>query len=135
MATDKAALERGRAYRAKVMGQAYADDFGKAADSFMAPFEDLATAVPWGSVWSRDGLPLKTRSLIVLAMLTVLDCPEQIRLHVGGALRNGCSEDEIREVFLQAAAYAGFPKAHRAIQAAFEVVAAFRKSPEGDARP
>ena len=68
----------------------------------------------------------KTRSLIVLAMLTVLDCPEQIRLHVGGALRNGADEEEIHEVFVQAAAYAGFPKAHRAIQAAFAVICAFR---------
>ena len=125
---DEATMKRGGEIRAQVMGRPYAEDFGKARDPFMAPFEDLATGVAWGSVWSREGLPLKTRSLVVLAMLTVLDCPDQIRLHVGGALRNGATEAEIREVFVQAAAYAGFPKAHRAIQVAFEVIAEFRRA-------
>ncbi len=80
-------------------------------DDFTGPLRELVTEFAWGSVWARPELPRKTRSLINLAMLSALNRPRELKLHVQGALRNGASVEEIREVLLQVAVYCGFPAA------------------------
>ena len=82
-----------------------------AADDFTKPLQDLVTEYCWGAVWGRDDLPLKTRSMLNLAMISVLNRPHELRTHVKAALTNGVTRDEIREIFLQVAIYAGVPAA------------------------
>ena len=85
--------------------------------------QELVTEYCWGAVWGRDGLPRKTRSMLNLAMLTILNRPHELRIHIAGALRNGVTKDEIREVFMQVAIYAGVPAGVDAFRAAREVFA------------
>ncbi|MBF6043809.1 hypothetical protein GO001_01065 [Streptomyces sp. NRRL B-1677] len=85
------------------------------------PLLDLITEYPWGSVWAREGLDRRTRSLVNLALLTALNRPEELRLNVHGALRNGCSVEEMAEVALQCAAYAGAPAGIALMKAIHEV--------------
>ena len=93
------------------------------ADEFSKPLQDLVTEYCWGAVWGREGLTLKTRSMLNLAMLTVLNRPHELRTHVKGALTNGVSRDEIREILLQAAIYAGVPAAVDSFRVAREAFA------------
>ena len=81
------------------------------ADDFSRPFQELVTEYCWGSIWTRPGLDRKTRSLLNLAMLTALNRPHEVKLHIKGALNNGCSKNDIMEVFLQTAIYCGVPAA------------------------
>jgi len=111
------------AVRRSVLGARYVDESMRAADDFTLPLQELVTEYCWGSVWTRPGLPRKTRSLLNLAMLTALNRPHEVRLHVRGALRNGCSRDEIRETLLQAAIYCGVPAAIDSFRIAREVLA------------
>lgn len=95
------------------------------ADDFTGPFQDLVTEYCWGAVWGRDALPRKTRSMLNLAMLAVLNRPNELRTHVRGALTNGVSREEIREIFMQVAVYAGVPAAvdaFRTARAAFDEI-------------
>lgn len=105
------------------MGEAFvAQAFGK-ADAFTAPLQEFLTRNAWGTVWCRDGLDLKTRSLVTLAMLTALGRAHELRGHVRGAVNNGAGMEEIREVLLHASVYCGMPLAVEAFRAAQEVLA------------
>ncbi len=108
---DKATYDKGLAIRTKVLGKDYVETQIKNADDFNRPLQDLVTEYCWGLVWGRDGLPLKTRSMLNLAMISILNRPHELRAHLRGALNNGVSRQEICEVFLQVAIYAGVPAA------------------------
>jgi 4-carboxymuconolactone decarboxylase len=109
VATDL--FEKGLEVRRAVLGKEYVDKSISDADDFTQPLQELVTEYCWGSIWTRPGLPRKTRSLINLAMLTALNRPHEVKLHLRGALNNGCSKEEIMEVFLQTAIYCGIPAA------------------------
>lgn len=111
MTTREELFETGRAIRSEVLGADYVDRALQTADDFNRPLQELITEYAWGAVWGRPGLPRKTRSLINLAMLTALNRPRELELHVRGALTNGVTQDEIREVLLQTAIYCGVPAA------------------------
>ncbi len=103
--------EQGLAVRKAVLGDEYVENSIRNADEFNRPLQELVTEYCWGAVWTREGLPRKTRSLLNLAMLATLNRPHELELHVRGALRNGCTKEEIREVLLQVAIYVGVPAA------------------------
>ena len=109
MATDL--FEKGLEVRRAALGKEYVDESISDADDFTQPLQELVTEYCWGSIWTRPGLPRKTRSLINLAMLTALNRPHEVKLHLRGALNNGCSKEEIMEVLLQTAIYCGVPAA------------------------
>jgi len=92
-----------------------------ATDDFMMSFQDITTEYAWGYVWTRPGLPKKTRSMLNLAMLAALNRGPELKLHVNGALNNGLTKEEIKEVFLQVAIYCGVPAAVVAFRCAKEV--------------
>lgn len=116
-------FERGLAIRREVLGAAYVDKALASADDFGAPMQRYVTEACWGAVWGRDGLDRRTRSLLNLAMICALNRPHELKLHVNGALNNGVTKDEIREVFLQVAAYCGMPAAIDAFRVAREAFA------------
>ena len=120
---DRDTFEKGKEVRSAVLGVDYVERSFKSADDFNRPFQELVTEYCWGAVWGRDGLPRKTRSMLNLAMLTILNRPHELRIHIAGALRNGVTKDEIREVFMQVAIYAGVPAGVDAFRAAREVFA------------
>jgi 4-carboxymuconolactone decarboxylase len=103
--------EQGMEIRRAVVGDEYVDGALAAAGELGAPLQDLVTEYCWGAVWGRPGLERKTRSLINIAMISALNRPNELRAHLRGALHNGVTPEEIREVFLQVAAYCGFPAA------------------------
>jgi 4-carboxymuconolactone decarboxylase len=115
--------EAGMRNRRKVMGDEFVDRALANADEFNTPLQELVTEYCWEAIWGRPGLEHKTRSLLNLAMLTALNRPHELRGHLVGALRNGCTPDEIREVLLQAAVYAGVPAGVDAFRIAREVLA------------
>ncbi|MDA4107295.1 carboxymuconolactone decarboxylase family protein [Mycolicibacterium holsaticum] len=118
---DQPTFEKGARIRAEVLGADYVANATRNADDFDRPLQELVTEYCWGAVWGRDELPLQTRSLLNLAMLAVLNRPQELRTHIRGALNNGVTREEIREVFLQAAVYAGVPAAVDAFRQAREV--------------
>ena len=118
--------EQGLKVRREVMGDAFVDRAMGNATEFTEPLQAFVNAHAWGGVWTRDGLPRKTRSLITLAALTALKCPQEIKGHVRGAPNNGCSIEEIRETLLHCAVYAGAPAAIDAFRAAQEVIDAWQ---------
>jgi 4-carboxymuconolactone decarboxylase len=120
---DKKTYETGLGIRTDVLGKDYVENALKTADDFNKPFQELVTEYCWGAVWGRDGLSRKTRSMLNLAMIGVLNRPHELKAHVAGALRNGVSKDEIREVFMQLAIYAGAPAGVDAFRVAREVFA------------
>lgn len=120
---DKKTYETGLGIRTDVLGKDYVENALRTADDFNQPFQELVTEYCWGAVWGRDGLSRKTRSMLNLAMIGVLNRPHELRAHVAGALRNGVSKDEIREVFMQLAIYAGVPAGVDAFRVAREVFA------------
>jgi len=109
--TDEARLAQGDELRRAVLGDEHVQQSRERATEFTAPLQELVTEYCWGAVWGRPGLDLKTRSLLNLAMLTALNRPHELRLHVRGALNNGCTREEIQETLLQAAVYCGIPAA------------------------
>jgi len=115
--------EKGLAVRREVLGDEYALQSLANADDFSREFYEYVIRSAWGSVWTRPGLDRKTRSLLLLAMLPALNRSHELKLHVAGALRNGVTKDEIKEVFLQVAAYCGAPAALDAFRVAREVFA------------
>ncbi len=119
---DKEVYDKGLAIRREVLGAEYVDNAITTADAFNRPLQDLVTEYCWGAVWGRPGLPRKTRSMLNLAMLTALNRPHEIKVHVRGALRNGVSREEIAEVLLQAAIYCGVPAAVDAFRTAREAL-------------
>ncbi len=120
---DKKTFETGLGIRTEVLGKDYVENALRTADDFNKPFQELVTEYCWGAVWGRDGLSRKTRSMLNLAMIGVLNRPHELKAHVAGALRNGVSKDEIREVFMQLAIYAGVPAGVDAFRVAREVFA------------
>ena len=113
-------FEKGLQIRREVLGAEYVDASISQADDFSRPLQELVTEYCWGNVWSRPGLDRKTRSLLNLAMLTALNRPHEVKLHVRGALNNGCSQNDIMEVFLQTAIYCGVPAAMDSLRVAKE---------------
>jgi 4-carboxymuconolactone decarboxylase len=123
MTPNRPTYDRGLAIRRAVIGDAYVDNALSEADDFSGPLQELVTEYCWGAVWGRDELPLKTRSMLNLAMIPILNRPNELRTHIKGALTNGVTRDEIREVFLQVAIYAGVPAAVDSFRIAHEVFA------------
>ncbi|WP_116475375.1 carboxymuconolactone decarboxylase family protein [Zobellella maritima] len=117
--TDK--FEKGLGIRKQVLGDEYVNRSLESADDFSMPLQKLVTEYCWGEIWGRETLDLKTRSIINLSMITALNRPHELKLHVRGALNNGLSREEIREVLLQAAIYCGVPAAIDAFRVAREV--------------
>lgn len=114
---------RGLELRRQVLGQEYVDAALAAADDQARQIQEFVTEYAWGAIWARDGLEPRIRSLITLAMLVDLDQPGELRTHVAGAVRNGCTGEEILETLLHSAIYLGVPKALAALQIAREVLA------------
>lgn len=118
---DKQTFDRGLEIRKSVLGKEFVENAFKTADDFNLPMQELATEYCWGWCWGREGLSKKTRSMLNLAMIGALNRPHELRAHVAGALRNGVSRDEIREVFMQLAIYAGVPAGVDSFRVAMEV--------------
>lgn len=118
---NKEKFEQGLEVRRSVLGAEYVDKSIQNATDFNRPMQELVTEYCWGEVWTRPGLPRKTRSMLNLAMITALNRPHELKLHVRGALNNGLSKDEIKEVFLQTAIYCGVPAAIDSFRTAQEV--------------
>ncbi|WP_447589373.1 carboxymuconolactone decarboxylase family protein [Aquipseudomonas campi] len=116
----------GEQVRRQVMGDSFVDRALNNATDFSQPLQEFVNQHAWGGVWNREGLPLKTRSLITLSALTALKCPQELKGHVRGALNNGCTVEEIRETLLHCAVYAGVPAAIDAFRAAQEVIDAWQ---------
>jgi 4-carboxymuconolactone decarboxylase len=108
---DKDMFEKGLAIRRAVLGAEYVDNAIKTADDFNRPLQELVTQYCWGEVWGRPGLDRKTRSLLNLAMISALNRPHEVKIHVKGAINNGLTKEDIQEVFLQVAIYCGVPAA------------------------
>lgn len=117
-------FEKGLKARREVLGADYVDGSLARADDFMMAFQEITTEWCWGYAWTRPGLERKTRSMINLAMLTALGKPAELRLHVKGALANGVSVEEIKEILLHATIYCGIPAGLEAFKAAHEVLIA-----------
>jgi 4-carboxymuconolactone decarboxylase len=115
---DRRRRDQGMSVRRAVLGDAHVDQATTAATELTADFQDLITRYAWGEIWSRPGLDRRTRSCITLAMLAALGHDEELAMHVPAALHNGVSRDEIKEVLLQVAVYAGVPAANRAFKVA-----------------
>ena len=114
--------DRGMRVRREVLGEDHVDRAIAATDPFTADFQALITRYAWGDVWARPGLDRRTRSCVTLALLSSLGSEEEFEMHLGGAERNGVTREEITEVLLHVAVYAGVPRANRAFaiaQAAF----------------
>ena len=120
---DKKTHDKGLEIRKAVLGEAYVANALKNADDFNKPFQELVTEYCWGAIWGREELPRKTRSMLNLAMISILNRPHELRVHIKGALVNGVSKDEIREVFMQVACYAGIPAGVDSFRIAREVFA------------
>ena len=118
---NKEKFEKGLEIRRSVLGAEYVDKSIQNADDFNMPMQELVTEYCWGEVWARPGLPKKTRSMLNLAMITALNRPHELKLHVRGALNNGLTKEEIQEVFLQTAIYCGVPAAIDSFRSAKEV--------------
>jgi 4-carboxymuconolactone decarboxylase len=116
------AFVKGLATRRAVLGADYVDNSIKNADDFNLPMQELVTEYCWNEVWNRPGLDRKTRSMLNLAMLTALNRPHELKLHVRGAINNGVTKEEIKEVLLQTAIYCGVPAAIDSFRNAKEVL-------------
>jgi 4-carboxymuconolactone decarboxylase len=110
-----------------VLGAEFVENSFKSADDFNRPMQELATEYCWGYVWGREGLPRKTRSMLNLAMISALNRPHELKMHIAGALRNGLTREEIREIFLQVAIYCGVPAGVDSFRVAREVFAEIDK--------
>jgi 4-carboxymuconolactone decarboxylase len=120
---DRETYQRGLEVRSAVLGEDYVKKALADADEFSKPLQDLVTEYCWGAIWGRDELPRKTRSMLNLAMISVLNRPNELRTHIKAAVTNGVSREEIREVFLQVAIYAGVPAAVDSFRIAREAFA------------
>jgi 4-carboxymuconolactone decarboxylase len=131
------ALERGRKVRGEVLGPAHVERALEQASEFSRPMQELVTEYCWGDVWSRPGLTRRERSLINLAMLTALNRSHELAVHARGAIRNGCTPEEIQETLLQTAIYCGVPaamEAFRVVEHAMEAaLAELREEAKGAA--
>jgi len=117
---------KGMKVRKQVLGKAHVERAEARKNKFNAPFQDLITRYAWGEIWTRPGLPQKTRSMITIAMMVALNRPEELKLHLRACVSTGVSREEIQEVLLQTAIYCGVPAANHAFQIAEEVFAESR---------
>ncbi|HEY2457770.1 MAG TPA: 4-carboxymuconolactone decarboxylase [Candidatus Acidoferrum sp.] len=124
---DRKRHDEGMKVRRAVLGDTHVDRAVSNQNDFTSEFQDLITRYAWGEIWNRPGLPRKTRSLLTIAMTVALNRPDELRLHVRGAVNNGVTPDEIKEVLLQAAVYCGVPAANSAFHIAKEVLAEIKK--------
>ncbi|MGB3503536.1 MAG: carboxymuconolactone decarboxylase family protein [Mesorhizobium sp.] len=113
--------------RREVLGDDYVDRAIANADDFSQPLQEIVTEFCWDRIWNRPGLPRKVRSLLNIAMISVLNRPHELRIHIAGALRNGCTHEEIREALLQVTIYAGVPAGVDGFRIAREVL---KKDPQ-----
>lgn len=120
---NKDAFEKGLQTRREVLGSEYVDSSIKNAGEFNMPMQELVTEYAWNAIWNRPGLDRRSRSMINLAMLTALNRPHELKLHLKGAINNGLSKDEIREILMQTAIYCGVPAAIDSFRCAKEVFA------------
>ena len=121
MAKTPELFDRGLEVRKQVLGEKYVESALRTATSFNEDFQTLVTQVAWGAVWTRPGLPRKTRSMLTIAMLAALGQHEELKLHVRATRNTGVSQDEVKEILLQVAVYAGIPAANSAFQIARRV--------------
>jgi 4-carboxymuconolactone decarboxylase len=120
---NKEVFDRGLAIRKEVLGNEFVEKSFETADDFNMPMQELTTEYCWGYIWGREGLPRKTRSMLNLAMLSALGRNHELAMHLKGALVNGVSKDEIKEVLLQVAVYCGVPAGVESFRVAREVFA------------
>jgi 4-carboxymuconolactone decarboxylase len=120
-AAIKELYERGLKVRKEVLGDKYVDNAINSADEFTRPLQEYLTVHGWAASWARPGLEKKTRSMLNLAMLTALNRGHELKIHIRGALNNGVTKDEMREIFLHAAVYCGAPAAMESFRLAKEV--------------
>lgn len=106
---DKEMFEKGLKIRREVLGAEFVDNAIASADDFNRPLQEIVTQYCWGEIWGRPGLDKRTRSIINLAMISALNRQHEVKMHVKGAINNGLTKDEIREVLLQVAIYCGVP--------------------------
>ncbi len=125
---DKKTHDKGLEIRKAVLGDAYVSNALKNVDDFNRPFQELLNEYCWGSVWGREELPRKTRSMLNRAMISILNRPHELRAHLKGALTNGVTRDEIREILIQVAIYGGMPAAVDSFRIAREVFAEIDKA-------
>jgi len=118
---ERERFEMGIKIRREVLGDAHVDAAIAKRNAFTEAFQDLITRYAWGEIWTRPGLPRQTRSLVTVAMLVALNREEELRLHLRAALRNGVTQDEIRETLLQSAIYCGVPAANSAFRIAQDI--------------
>ena len=118
---NKESFDKGLKTRREVLGAEYVDASIANADDFNRPMQELVTEYCCNEIWNRPGLDRKTRSIMNLCMITALNSPHELKLHVRGAINNGLTKDEIKEVFLQAAIYCGVPAAIDSFRNAKEV--------------
>ena len=118
---ERERFEAGMKIRREVLGDAHVDAAIAKRNAFSDAFQELITRYAWGEIWTRPGLPRQTRSLITVAMLVALNREEELRLHLRAALRNGATQEEIRETLLQSAIYCGVPAANSAFRIAHEI--------------
>jgi len=121
--TNRERYEAGLQTRREVLGAEYVERALANADDFTRPFQEFVTVQAWDTIWNRPGLDRRTRSVINLATLAAMGRTEELALHIRGALNNGVTPDEIREVFIQIAGYAGFPAAVSAVRTAQPIIA------------
>jgi 4-carboxymuconolactone decarboxylase len=127
---ERERFEAGMTIRREVLGDAYVDAAIAKRNTFSEAFQDLITRYAWGEIWTRPALPRQTRSLITIAMLIALNREEELRMHLRGALKNGATQEEIRETLLQSAIYCGVPAANSAFRIAQEVFSGTQNSHE-----
>ena len=125
---DQKLHDKGLEIRKAVLGEAYVTNALKNVDDFNRPFQEMLNEYCWGTVWGREELPRKTRSMLNIAMIAILNRPHELRGHLKGALTNGVSRDEIREILMQVAIYAGMPCAVDSFRIAREVFAEIDKT-------
>ena len=125
--SDNERFERGKQVRAAVLGTAHVARTAKNRTPFNAEFQDFLMEYAWGSVWSRPGLDHKTRSMITIAMLVAMNRPDELKLHIRATLNTGVSRDEVKEIMMHAAIYAGVPAAFGAFQLAAQIFAEMDK--------
>ena len=128
---DEQRTEQGTRVRRAVLGDAHVDRAAGNATPFTAPFQDLITRYAWGDIWSRPGLTRPERSIVTLTVLAALQHEDELHMHVKAALRNGLTEDQIQEVLLQTAIYAGVPVANRAFAIASRAIGEYRAEEAG----
>ena len=119
---ERERYDQGMKIRRAVLGDAHVDASLRNRDAFNEEFQDLITRYAWGEIWTRPGLPAKTRSLLTLGMMVALNRPDELRMHLRAALNTGVTPEEIREVLLQSAIYCGVPAANSAFHIAQEIM-------------